>query len=74
MSELDIAIHERVKRTHSGTPALKYFDAPTMKGYQARFHTTKDLNQSAVLVICKSSDGSESCESTEEYKRESVPS
>ena len=39
-----------------------------------RFHTTKDLNQSAVLVICKSSDGSESCESTEEYKRESVPS
>ena len=67
MAELDIAIHERVKRTHSGTPALKYFDAPTMKGYQIP-------HKGFESVFCKSSDGSESCESTEDYKRESVPS
>jgi len=67
MAELDIAIHERVKRTHSGTPALKYFDAPTMRGYQVP-------HKGFESVFCKSSDGVDACKSMNSVQGESVPS
>ena len=66
-AQLDIAIHDRVKRTHSGEPALKYFDAPTMKGYQIP-------HKGFESVFCKSSDGSEICKSTKSRIDEIVPS
>jgi hypothetical protein len=33
-AELNIELHQRLHRTKSGNPALLYFDAPTMMGYQ----------------------------------------
>eukprot|EP00591_Stephanopyxis_turris_P010009 CAMPEP_0195509728 /NCGR_PEP_ID=MMETSP0794_2-20130614/2585_1 /TAXON_ID=515487 /ORGANISM="Stephanopyxis turris, Strain CCMP 815" /LENGTH=880 /DNA_ID=CAMNT_0040637019 /DNA_START=160 /DNA_END=2802 /DNA_ORIENTATION=+ len=33
-AEKDLAIHERILRTYSDKPALKYFDGATMKQYQ----------------------------------------
>ena len=33
-AEIEVAIHQRILRTHSGNPALKYFDGTTMKNYQ----------------------------------------
>eukprot|EP01083_Nonionella_stella_P189950 703592_1 len=33
-AEVQIAIHERTLRTHSGKPVLKYFDGATMRRYQ----------------------------------------
>ncbi len=33
-AEAQVAIHHRILRTHSGAPALKYFDGATLKGYQ----------------------------------------
>mmetsp|Transcript_937 Transcript_937/g.1444 ORF Transcript_937/g.1444 Transcript_937/m.1444 type:complete len:866 (+) Transcript_937:187-2784(+) len=33
-AETQVAIHQRILRTHSGAPALKYFDGATLKGYQ----------------------------------------
>ena len=31
---MDIQLHTRIHRTKSGSPALKYFDASTMRSYQ----------------------------------------
>lgn len=33
-AETQIDIHDRILRTHSGAPALKYFDGAALKGYQ----------------------------------------
>ena len=61
MASLDIAIHQRIKRTHSGAPALKYFDAATMKGYQIP-------HKGFESVYCKSSEGSQSCQKMDDRK------
>ena len=61
MAKLDIAIHQRVRNTKFGRPALKYFDAPTMKQYQIP-------HKGFQSVFCKGSDGSERCKSIISYE------
>jgi len=34
VAKIDLAIHQRILRTHSGNPALQYFDGDTMVSYQ----------------------------------------
>lgn len=34
VAKIDLAIHQRMLHTHSGNPALKYFDGDTMRSYQ----------------------------------------
>ena len=34
LAEINIDIHNRILRTHSGNPALKHFDGSTMEGYR----------------------------------------
>ena len=67
MASLDIAIHQRIKRTHSGAPALKYFDAATMKGYQIP-------HKGFESVYCKSPEGSRSCRKMDDRKGKIVSS
>ena len=47
--ELEIDIHQRLFRTKSGKPTLRYFDAPTMIGYQTP-------TKAQETVFCRSRD------------------
>lgn len=65
-SELEVAIHERIKRTVSGTPALKYFDGAVKRGYHYP-------HKSAETVYCRTEPKPESCKAGVDAARVNIP-
>jgi hypothetical protein len=51
---VEVKIHERIKRTYSGKPALKYFDGATMSGYTVPPKAFED-------VFCRKNPVPEEC-------------
>lgn len=62
-AELDLAIHQRIRHTHSGEPALKYFDSVTMQSYEIpnkvfeTVHCRKDPTPDSCYNTVKEIDG-----------------
>lgn len=54
VAELDYQVYARMKETHSGAPALKFFDSNTMQRY-------KIPNKSHETVFCRKNPVPESC-------------
>jgi len=53
-AQINLSIHERTLRTHSGTSALKYFDGTTMESYQipAKGFESNYCNQYEISEDC----------------------
>jgi len=57
--EFDVEIHRRIRRTHSGEPALKYLDSTIMKSYEVP-------NKVYETVYCRKDPQPGSCNSFDE--------
>ncbi len=60
--EIDIDIHKRIIRTHSGQPALKYFDGATMMSYQMP-------SKAFEAAYCRNDPMPDSCKSVKVEKK-----
>jgi hypothetical protein len=54
-AQLEVDIYKRIRRTHSGVPALKYFDSTTMEDYMYPHHNFE-------INFCRQDPTPESCE------------
>ena len=55
-AEIEIQIHERMRRTKSGEMPLRYFDGPTMTSYQVP-------SKASEKIYCRNSEDPEECDS-----------
>jgi hypothetical protein len=55
-AEKSLKIHQQVRRTYSGSPALKYFDSSTMQKYQIPHKSIETLYCQSYPELCGSLD------------------